>query len=73
MFKVTGHEAVQTWVVQSQRRRRMLDHSKDIVVSGGSFTVVHGNSITYEGQQAHYPTSSHAGIQGKIYLVLFGH
>ena len=60
---VTGHEAVQTWVVQSQRRHCMLNNSKNIVVSGGSFTVVHGN----------YPTNSDARIQGKIYLVLFGH
>ena len=72
---MTGHEAVQTWVVQSlsHRRHRMLDHSKDIVVSGGSFTVVHGNSITYEGQIADYSTSSHAEIQGKICLMLFRH
>ena len=62
---MTGHEAVQTWVVQSQRRHRMLNNSNNIVVSGGSFTVVHGHSITYEGQIAHYPTNSDAGIQGK--------
>ena len=36
----------------------MLDHSKNVVVSGGSLTVVHGNSITYEGQHADYPISS---------------
>ena len=44
----------------------MLDHSKDFVVSGGSLTVVHGNSITYEGQHVDHPTSSSGGIQGKM-------
>ena len=44
----------------------MLDHSKDFVVSGGSLTVVHGNSITYEGQHVDYPNSSSGGIQGKM-------
>jgi hypothetical protein len=44
----------------------MLDQSKNFVVSGSSLTVVHGNSITYEGQYADYPTSSRAGIQGKM-------
>ena len=54
-------------VVRRQRRRHcMLDHSKNVVVSGGSLTVVHGNSITYEGQHADYPTSSRARIQGKM-------
>jgi hypothetical protein len=45
---------------------QLFNNSKEFVVSGGSWTVIQGDSITYESRHAAYPTNGRAGIQGKL-------
>ena len=42
---------------------QLFNNSKEFVVSGGSWTVIQGDSITYESRQG-YPVNGRAGIQG---------